>query len=129
MPAERGDGAVLVSCYKVGEGHRMMQRSNEDSSTEQLSRGITTRAELAIDRETRAASRGACRGITPPTVNEVLDLILNAARSKAPGEDGITTRDGGAWGWWPTHGASLATLVCRRSLAECLVHRVERVTC
>ena len=37
-------------------------------------------------------------GITPPTVDDVLDLILSAARGKAPGEDGITSEVLGAGG-------------------------------
>ena len=36
--------------------------------------------------------------ITPPTVDEVLDLILSAARGKAPGEDGIRPEVLGAGG-------------------------------
>ena len=36
------------------------------------------------------AGRELCWRIVPPTVDEVLDLILSAAKDKAPGEDGIT---------------------------------------
>ena len=59
---------------------------------------VTTCVELTTDRERRAASREACEGITPRTVDEVIDLILRAARGKAPGEDGITAEVPGAGG-------------------------------
>ena len=59
---------------------------------------VTTCLELATDRERRAASREARWGITPPAVDEVLDLILSAARGKAPGEDGIMAEVLGAGG-------------------------------
>ena len=39
---------------------------------------MTTRAELARDTETRAASKEACWGTTPPTLDQVLDLILSS---------------------------------------------------
>ena len=49
-------------------------------------------------------------GTTPPTVDEVLDLILR--KGKAPGDIGITAEVLGASG---THGAT-PTLVYRRLL-------------
>ena len=52
---------------------------------------VITCAELAAGREKRAEERGPCWGIVPPTVDEVLVLILSASRGKAPGVDGI---------WW-----------------------------
>ena len=57
-----------------------------------------TCAELAACREKRAASKEPCWGIAPPVVDEVLDLILIAARGKAPGEDKITAEVLGAGG-------------------------------
>ena len=39
----------------------------------------------------RAEDRERCWGTVPPTVDEVLDLILSASRGEAPGEDGIST--------------------------------------
>ena len=60
---------------------------------------FATCAELAAFRERRAASREPCWGIAPSTVDEVHDLLLlSAARSKAPGEDGITAEVLGAGG-------------------------------
>ena len=47
----------------------------------------------------------------PPMVDEVLDLILSAAKGRALGEDG-------AWGWWQAHGAAPTTLVCRCVFAK-----------
>ena len=39
----------------------------------------------------RVEDREPCWGTVPPTVDEVLDLILSASRGEAPGEDGIST--------------------------------------
>ena len=86
---------------------------------------VTTRVGPATDREKRAASREACWGITPPTVDEVLDLILSAARGKAHGEDGITAEVFGAGG------RPMAQLLQPLFAGVCLqkgpAHRVERV--
>ena len=67
----------------------------------------------------RAVSRDACWVIMPPTVDDVLDHILSAARSKALGE-------GGASGWWQAHGVISTTFVCKGMLAKSSAHWVER---
>ena len=59
---------------------------------------VVTCAELGAGREKRAEEREPCWGIVPPTVDEVLDLILSASRGKAPGVDGITAELLGAGG-------------------------------
>ena len=59
---------------------------------------VITCAELAVDREKRAEDREPCWGIVPPTVDEVLDLILSASRGKAPSVDGISAEVLGAGG-------------------------------
>ena len=59
---------------------------------------VITCAELAVGREKRAEEREPCWGIVPPTVDEVLDLILSASRGKARGVDGITAEVLGAGG-------------------------------
>ena len=59
---------------------------------------VITCAELAAGREKSAEEREPCWGILPPTVDEVLDLILSASRGKAAGVDGITADVLGAGG-------------------------------
>ena len=61
--------------------------------------------------------------IVPPTVDEVLGLILSAARGKAPGEDGITAEVPGAGG---RPMALLQPLFAGALFATGSVHRVER---
>ena len=51
---------------------------------------VVTCAEWAAGTEKRAEDRESCLGIVPPTVDEVLDLILSASRGSAPGVDGIS---------------------------------------
>ena len=69
-----------------------------DEAAEQWKGQVTTCAEPGACREKRAAAREPCWGIVPPTVDEVLDLILSAAKGKTPGEDGITAEVLGAGG-------------------------------
>ena len=71
----------------------MKQLGSRDFSTRQHFKGqVTTCAKLAAYGEKRAAGREPCWEIVPTMVDEVLDLILSAAKVKAPGEDGITVR-------------------------------------
>ena len=70
-------------CVKLENGQwtRTPDGSTRHLSRDKLSRVLSWRAE---DRE-------PCWGTVPPTVDEVLDLILSASRGEAPGEDGIST--------------------------------------
>ena len=69
-----------------------------DEAAEQWKGQVTTCAEPGACRKKRAVDREPCWEIVPPTVDEVLDLILSAAKGKTPGEDGITAEVLGAGG-------------------------------
>ena len=82
---------------------------------------VTTCVELATDREKRAASREACWGITPPTVDEVLDLILSAARARHLAKTGSRRRCLGlvAGPWRSSYNHCLQAFVCKELCPSC----------
>ena len=76
--------------WSVGENDAAEQRRRQYKAT--FKGQVVTCAELAAGTEKRAEDREPCLGIVPPTVDEVLDLILSASRGTAPGVVGSPRR-------------------------------------